>query len=93
MLLISTKLASIVITINNIHSRKLLKLAKIYIDYAKYSCQDDNFIFTLPIFHNIYIKPDPFKKQMRIFSIMLKEFVLNYYYSNISIRGISMNFN
>lgn len=76
------------------HGRKLLNLAKIYIDSAKYSGRNNIFTFKLAIFHDICSKSDVLPKaKIKVFFIMLKSLALDYYYSNISISGIVINFN
>lgn len=92
-----TSAAYTTLTILNIsmgHNRKLLNLAKIYTNDAKYSGCNDSFIFKLVIFHNIYSKFDVLPQvKLKTFLIMLKNLALNYYYSNISINRVVINFN
>lgn len=73
---------------------ELLNLPKIYIDNIKYSGYNNNFIFKPTIFHNIYLKANVSRKiKMNKFSNILKGLALDYYYSNISINAIVINFN
>ena len=75
------------------YGRELSNLAKIYIDNAKYSGRNDSFTFKLAIFHNICLRADvPPKAKMKAFPIMFKGLALDYYYSNISISAVAMNF-
>lgn len=91
-----TSVAYIIFAILNTgtnHSRDLSNLAKIYTDDVKYSGRNDNFTFKLSIFHDIQSKSDILSKtKIKAFSIMLKSLALNYYYSNISISDIVINF-
>lgn len=76
------------------HSRKLLNLAKIYTNDEKYRGRNDNFILKLAIFYNICLKADvPPEPKMKTFPTMLNDLALYYYYSNISINAVDMNFN
>ena len=75
------------------YSRELSNLAKVYIDNKKYSGCNNSFIFKLTIFHNICLKANIlFKVKMKTFSTMFKGLTLDYYYSNISISAVTMNF-
>lgn len=75
------------------HSRELSKVAKIYTNKAKYSGCNDSFIFELAIFHDISSKADiPPNTKMKAFPTMLKRLALEYYYSNISISTVTLNF-
>lgn len=83
-----------VITISISYSRKILNLEKIYTNEAKYNKQNNSFTFKLKIFYNIYIKANIVPKaKIKTFSIILKGLALDYYYLNISISGIAINFN
>ena len=74
-------------------SKKLSNLAKIYTNDAKYSGRNNSFTFKLTIFHNICSRADiPLKAKMKAFPIMLKSLALNYYYSNISVSIVTINF-
>lgn len=76
------------------YNRKLLNLVKIYTNNGKYSSHNNNFIFKLAIFYNISLRVDVLSKvKIKIFFTMLKSLTLDYYYLNISISGIIMNFN
>ena len=75
------------------HGRELSNLAKIYTNNKKYSDRNDSFIFKLAIFHNICLRADVLPEtKMKAFPTMLKGLVLDYYYSNISIYAIVINF-
>ena len=66
------------------HDRALFNLAKMYSDETKYSDENDSWNFKFIIFHDMCTKIEMSEiiKSMT-FSIMFKNFVLNYYYSNI----------
>lgn len=82
-----------IITINIGHGRKLLNLAKIYIDKAKYSGRNNSFTFKFVIFHDICSKADIlFKAKMKTFLTILKDLALDNYYSNISTSTFVINF-
>ena len=75
------------------HNRELSNLAKIYTNDAKYSDRNNSFIFKLAIFHDICLRADvPLKTKIKTFLTMLKGLALDYYYSNISISAVPMNF-
>lgn len=75
------------------HSIELSNLAKIYTNNAKYCGCIDSFIFKLVIFHNICLKTDILPKaKMKAFFTILKDLALDYYYSNIIISAVIMNF-
>lgn len=83
----------IIITTSIDHGRKLSNLVKIYIDETKYSGYNNNFIFKLAIFYNICSKADvSLDTKMKIFPIILKDLALDYYYFNISISTVALNF-
>ena len=85
-------LTAIVTTIIG-HSRELLNLAKIYVNNAKYYSYNDSFIFKLTIFHDVCLKADILPKvKIKIFLTIFKSLAPDYYYSNISISTITMNF-
>lgn len=75
------------------HCRELSNLVKIYINDAKYSNRNDSFIFKSAIFYNIFLTADiQFKVKIKAFSIIFKGLALDYYYVNISISVIALNF-
>lgn len=93
-LLFASNLPTVIITFSINHSRELLNLAKIYIDNKKYSACNNTFIFKLAIFQNICSRANvSLEIKIKAFSIMLKSLSLDYYYSNISISGMVINFN
>lgn len=79
--------------INTSYSKKLSNLVKIYIKGAKYNNRNNSFIFKLKIFHDIYLSVYvSYKTKIKIYFTMLKSLIYDYYYKNISINGIVMNF-
>ena len=59
-------------------------LTKMYFDEIKYSDENNSFDYKLTIFYDVCITIDIINEiKITIFLIMLKKFVLNYYYSNI----------
>lgn len=83
-----------IINCNTGHIKKLLNLAKININNAKYNGCNNSFIFKLAIFYHIYSRADvPPNAKIKTFSTMLKDLVLNYYYLNINIGSIAINLN
>ena len=86
-------LPTAIITTSIGNGKKLLNLAKIYTKKAKYSDWNDSFTFKLAIFYNICLRTDVLPDvNIKTFSTMLKSLALNYYYSNISISAIVLNF-
>lgn len=84
----------VIITINIGYGKKLIDLAKIYINKIKYSGQNNSFTFQLVIFPNICIRADILSKvKIKVVSIILKSLILDYYYLNININSIAINFN
>ena len=76
------------------YGKELLNLAKIFSNNAKYNGHNNSFTFQLAIFHNICLRADVLPKaKIKAFLTMFKSLALNYYYSNISISTIAMNFN
>lgn len=76
------------------HGKELSNLAKIFTNNAKYSGHNNSFTFQLIIFHDICLRVDVLPKtKIKAFLTMFKSLALNYYYSNISISIIAMNFN
>lgn len=75
------------------YGRELSNLAKMYTEESKYSGENDSFTFKLAIFNDICSRADvPAEARMKAFPTMLKGLALDYYYSNISITGLTMNF-
>ena len=75
------------------HGRVLFNLAKMYSDEIKYSGENDSWNFKLTIFHDMCARAEvPEAIKLMAFSIMLKGFALDYYYSNVSTRGLALNF-
>lgn len=84
---------AIIITTSTGYNKKLLNLAKIYTDDAKYSDYNNSFIFKLAMFHDICFKADILLEvKMNIFPIILKGLALNIYFLNIGISNIIINF-
>ena len=74
------------------NNRELSNLTKIYTNKAKYNSQNDSFTFQLAIFYDMYTKANVLLKvKMKVFTIILKELALDYYYSNININNIRWN--
>lgn len=79
----------VITTISISNKKKLLNLVKISNIEAKYSNQNNSFIFKLVIFHNISIRANVLLKiKIKVFFIILKKLVLDYYYLNINISSI-----
>lgn len=75
------------------HGKHLSNLIKIYINNIKYNCCNDNFNLKLAIVHDIYSKADIlFKAKIKTFFTIIKSLALDYYYFNISIIAILLNF-
>lgn len=75
------------------YSRKLSNLTKIYIDNEKYSGYNDSFTFNQAIFYNICLRSDVCRQtKIKAFFTMLKDLVLNCYYSNISTYALTLDF-
>ena len=67
------------------YGKKFVNLIKMYIDEVKYSEKNDNFTYKLTIFHDICGRAKiSHEIKIKIFSIMLIENALNYYYSHIN---------
>lgn len=80
-------------TINIDHDKKLSNLAKICTKEAKYSGRNDSFTFKLAIFYDICSRATVLSEtKMKVFFTMLKGLTLDYYYSNINISAIVLNF-
>lgn len=76
-------------------SKKLSNLAKTNTNNneAKYSGQNNSFIYKLAIIYNIYAKVNfPSKAKQKIFFFMCKSLILDDLYLNISISFIAINF-
>ena len=64
-----------------------------YSDEAKYSGENDSWNFKLIIFHDMCVKAEVLETvKLMTFSIMFKNFVLNYYYSNITVWKSALSF-
>jgi hypothetical protein len=69
----------------NEHEKKLANLAKLYTNEAKYNDENDSFSFKLTIFHDMCDRADVFQSaKLKAFSNMLKDLILDYYYSNMN---------
>lgn len=92
-MLIFNSLIFLLFIININQSIKLINLAKIYIKKAKYNNYNNNFIFKLIIFYNIYLTTNIlFQIIMKIIYIILKNLIFSYYYLNINSNKIIINF-
>lgn len=92
--LTTINLSAIITNTNTDYNKKLLNIAKIYTNEAKYSICNDNFTFKLTIFYDICSKADILSEtKMKIFYLILKSLALDYSNWNISISSIAMNFN
>jgi hypothetical protein len=68
------------------HEKELANLAKLYTNEAKYSDENNSFFFKLTIFHDMCDRVDVSQSaKLKAFSTMLKDLILDYYYSNIYI--------
>jgi hypothetical protein len=66
------------------HEKELANLAKLYTNEAKYSDENDSFSFKLTIFHDMCDRADVSQSaKLKAFSTMLKDLILDYYYSNM----------
>ena len=75
------------------HDRVLFNLIKMYSDEAKYNNENDSWNFKFIIFHDMCVRAEMSETiKLMTFSIMFKNFALNYYYSNVSIRKSTLNF-
>ena len=84
--------ASAITTISD-YSRELSNLAKMYTKESKYSGKNNSFTFKLAIFNDICSRADvPSEVRIKAFPTMLKGLALDYYYSNIGITSLTMNF-
>lgn len=92
--LLSTNLPPMAMVNTNIgQSIELWNLAKIHTNNLKYGSWNDSFTFKIAIFHYICSRINVLPKtKMKIFPTILKKSALNYYYSNISISAVVMNF-
>ncbi len=71
------------------HEKELANLAKLYTNKAKYNDENDSFFFKLTIFHNMCDRADVSQSiKLKAFFIMLKDLILDYYYSNMFINII-----
>lgn len=75
------------------YGKKFSNFAKMYIRKSKYSGKNNSFTFKLAIFNNIYSRAIvPFKACIKVYSTILKSLALDYYYSNINITNLIINF-
>ena len=75
------------------YGRELSNLAKMYTEESKYSGENDSFTFKLAIFNDICSRADvPSEAHMKAFLTILKGLALDYYYLNIGITSLTMNF-
>ena len=75
------------------HDRVLFNLIKMYSDETKYSDENDSWNFKFIIFHDMCAKVEMFETiKLMTFSIMLKDFALNYYYFNVIVWESALNF-
>ena len=75
------------------HDRVLFNLVKMYSNEAKYSDKNDSWNFKFIIFHDMCAKAEVSETiKLMTFSIMFKNFVLNYYYSNVTVWKPALNF-
>ncbi len=75
------------------YGRELSNLAKMYTKESKYSGENDSFTFKLAIFNDICSRADVlFETRMKAFLTMSKGLALDYYYLNIDITDLTMNF-
>lgn len=89
----ATYTTSAMLNISTDYNKKLLNLAKIYINYTKYSGHINKFILKLAIFHNICLRVDILlKAKIKTFPNMFKSLALDYYYLNINISAVNINF-
>ncbi len=64
--------------------RELSILTKLYTNEAKYSDENDSFLYKLIIFHDMCDRADIFHLiKLKVFFIMLKGLTLDYYYENM----------
>jgi hypothetical protein len=67
------------------HEKERANLAKLYINEAKYSDENDSFSSKLTIFHDICDCADVSQSvKLQAFFTMLKDLTLDYYYSNMN---------
>jgi hypothetical protein len=73
------------------HEKELANLAKLYTNEAKYSDENDSFSFKLTIFHDMCDRADVLQlTKLKAFFTMLKDLILDYYYSNMFISIITV---
>jgi hypothetical protein len=74
------------IRIESDHEKELANLAKLYTNETKYSDENDSLSYKLTIFHDMCDCADvPQSVKLKTFFTMLKDLILDYYYSNMSI--------
>lgn len=82
------------VTISIGHGRELSNSVKIYTNDAKYSGCNHNLTFKLAIFQDIFLRANILPKaKIKPFFTMFKGLALDYYYLNISVSTIAINFN
>jgi hypothetical protein len=68
------------------HEKELANLTKFYTNETKYNDENDSFSFKLTISHDMCDCANVSQSaKLKAFSIMLKDLILDYYYSNMSI--------
>jgi hypothetical protein len=68
------------------YDKKIGNLMKMYTDEAKYSDENDSFLFKLTMFYDICRRAEISEEtKLNVFFIMLKELTLNYYYAHLNI--------
>jgi hypothetical protein len=73
------------IRIESDYKKELANLAKLYINEAKYSDENDSLVYKLTIFHDMCDRVDVSQlAKQKAFLTMLKDLILDYYYSNMS---------
>lgn len=75
------------------YGKELANLTKMYTDEAKYSGENDSFVYKLTIFHDICYRADvPDEAKLKAFPTMLKGPALDYYYSNVTSNRLPVTF-
>ena len=75
------------------HDRVLFNLTKMYSNKTKYSDKNDSWIFKFIIFYDMCVKVEMSETtKLMTFPIMLKNFILDYYYFNIAVWRPALNF-
>ena len=64
-----------------------------YSNEAKYSGENDSWNFKFIIFYDMCVKVEVFETiKLMTFSIMFKDFALNYYYFNMTVWRLALKF-